>query len=248
MFKKSLSLIFILFPFIFFSCSDVQGTLQPYMEEVTLRSQILENHENILWSDEIDPYILYEPQEIDDEQDNSIIQNLNPEIQEMLNKVKELEAAKAQKKEEEADSQNNDLKSSKKTENLYVFTHESYELLFPSIIGFGSLDTRAIDDSVRKTLNAFLQSIKNGKIATQYFAEGRLYIGAVLEYQLLSYPSPTSWIFGKPSIQEDETNSFIEVPVRMYAENSYYDLFIYFSSTNAQNYIDQIHLGSIVFE
>lgn len=250
MFKKSLLLIVCLILVIFSSCSNTQSAYSPLIIEETLRSQINLNQDAIVWSEEIDAHILYEETKEDDEnKKESSVFHSNPEFEALIKQAEQMrEEAEKQLQQQQEQAKQTGLKSANKTENLYMYVSDSSDSIYPSITGFGSLDTRAVDDSVTKILNSFFSSLQKGTIAKELFSPKRSYLSAVLEYLFLSYPAPERWVYGKPHLQETDTMNSIEIPVRIWSKQSYYDMWIYISSTGTAEYIDQVQLGSLILE
>src|SRR5574344_425454 len=60
MFKKSFSVLFLVYIILLCSCSNTQVSLSPIIINETLRNQIAVNQETIEWTKEIDGHILYE--------------------------------------------------------------------------------------------------------------------------------------------------------------------------------------------
>lgn len=251
MLKKSLLLITLSILLFFSSCSNTQTAFSPLLIEETLRSQINSNQDAIIWSDEIDAHILFEEKDEDDDKDEkeSSVFSSNPEFEALIRQAEQMraDAEKLQQQQQEQVGQTG-LKSANKTENLYMYVTDSSDSIYPSIPGFGSLDTRAVDDSVTKILNTFFVSLQKGNIAKELFSPKRTYLSAVLEYLFLKYPAPEKWVYGKPFLQENENMNSIEIPVRVWSKQSYYDVWIYISSTGTAEYIDQVQLGSVIVE
>lgn len=250
MFKKNGLILASIILFVITSCSNPQSSASLFLIDETLRDQIHLDQNEIQWTDEIDSEILKSEEDKEEEEQTSF-KTGNPEFDALL-KQAEIMRAEAEKllngKEDEVKQEKKIPKSSKKTDNLYLYTESIEESLFPVIIGFGSLDTRAIDDKISKILEDFLRALQKGKIDTRYISPKRSYISAVLEYQLLHYPAPVHWVFGKPHISEDGSLNSIEVPIRVWSKQAYYDMWIYISSNGTAEYIDQVQLGSIIVE
>ena len=99
-----------------------------------------------------------------------------------------------------------------------------------------------------KTVDVKGQTLEVLNIAKDLFSPKRTYVSAVLEYLFLKYPAPEKWVYGKPFLQENENMNSIEIPVRVWSKQSYYDMWIYISSTGTAEYIDQVQLGSVIVE
>lgn len=252
MFKKSLLLsntIFLALLIMLSSCSNAQTAISPLLIEETLRNHIENNQNTIIWTDEIDAHILYEEEKDEKKEDTGSSKlSLNPDFEELIRQAEALRAEQEEKQRKQDQEKQQGLKSNKKNENLYMYASSASESVYPSITGFGSLDTRAIDDSVKLLIDDFLSSVKKGKISSSFFTPNRAYISAVLEYSLTGYPEPQRWVLGRPHLQEIDSQLMIEIPVRVWGNQSYFDLWIFVFSTGTAEYIDQVQLGSLIVE
>lgn len=249
MFKKSFSVLFLVYIILLCSCSNTQVSLSPIIINETLRNQIAVNQETIEWTKEIDGHILYEGKKEKIDKEDSTLHNANSELEALIRQgVQMKEEAEKQKNQPIEEEKKISLKPSKRIDNLYMYVTDSAVSIYPSLSDFGSLDTRAIDNSIKNILDAFLVSMKNKNIDKKLFSPSRAYTAGVLEYLLIDYPDPEKWVYGKPYYLYSEASETIEVPVRVWSKASYYDMLIYVSSTGTADYIDQIQLGSLVVD
>ncbi len=249
MLKKSIMSFASILIVTLFSCTNTHSPLSPVIEDDTLRSRIQTNQDSIVWTDEIDGFILYEDASAETaDNESSPVSSGNPEFDKILQQAEQVRQEMQQQDKLQEANVKKGLLTNKKSSNLYMYSSYSDDVIFPSITDFASLDTRAITDSTRKILDGFFLALKGGKISKNLFSPKRSYISSVLEYQFMSYPVPESWIYGKPFLRENETESIYEIPVRVIAKKSYYDMWVYISSSGTGEFIDQVQLGSIVIE
>ncbi len=112
---------------------------------------------------------------------------------------------------------------------------------FPILVGFGSLDTQTIPNTLLNELNYFLESVKSKSIKSTSFSDNHQYLKTLTEYNLQSYPELKSYIIGKPTIL---SNTY-EIPIQLKFEKYYANSKTYWKLENNSYKMFQIDIGAL---
>ncbi len=121
------------------------------------------------------------------------------------------------------------------------------DAVYPSLEGFGSLNTELIPNELYIVLNEFLSALKNREVSLSFFEEEKSYLKTIIDYDFQDYPKLIEYIVGEVFIFDNPSNAY-EVPVRLFFDNGFADCFIYFVYNENMYTIEQFDIGDIKYE
>ncbi|HZK19281.1 MAG TPA: hypothetical protein VFC68_01005, partial [Treponemataceae bacterium] len=121
---------------------------------------------------------------------------------------------------------------------------ETSSFVYPSIRGFGSLDTEEIPITLLEQIKKFISSIETADFSTVHVAHKKEYLGALAKYRLENCrPIKKSYI-GKPL--ESTTTSFA-IPVFLQTAKNNYKLILYYIQSDDKKYVlDTFNVYTII--
>ncbi len=133
---------------------------------------------------------------------------------------------------------------------LFFYNYQTDTKIYPSIQGFGSLDTSVLPDDVILLANNFLSSLQEKNIETEYFLPALAFQKVLVEYELYSLPQITSWLLGESKpVQNVQTQMLsFEIPIRLIFEQGYSHCVLYCVEYEDSFKIQQFNFGVFVDE
>ncbi len=129
---------------------------------------------------------------------------------------------------------------------LFLYNNSDKEV-YPSLEGFGSLNTSNMSKNLLNFISSFLESVQKKNIDILFFEYEKIYMQTVLEYNLRDYPDFTDFVIGEAFAFDTPKYSY-EIPARMYFSGGYTDVTIFCQFIEDAYKIGQCNIGAIVYE
>ncbi len=144
----------------------------------------------------------------------------------------------------------NDLSYTVISENdnaLFFLLQENVTPVYPSLDGFGSLNTDSIPSILLVRITDFLDDLRTADIDKSFFNNEKQYLKTIIEYNFQNFTDYTHYIIGEAFAFDNPANAY-EIPIRLYFDNGYVDCFLFCILNKGVYEIEQFDIGTLINE
>ena len=119
--------------------------------------------------------------------------------------------------------------------------------IYPYLEGFANLDTSIIPEEINTAITRIMKKIISKEIEATLFSSASPWVYPLLKLEIEKLGLVKQYLVGMPHVTNDNFVQY-EIPIRLFLENGYVDIWMFYIEKDEKYLLDQINFGDIVHE